>query len=242
MRERFAIEPPSNLYKQSLKEDVSHLARQDIINLLRFTTAEETAKQKKLGNKAQMVTVDGYKNKPVSQAEKKVVVLFGDSLARMAMSLVESTLAGTISRSTNSVSGKLKNVKSNWEWLFLRNNSPIQFPYDDQGGLQFQAKDKLVLKPKNVPYASIVNMNVSKGDRSLSMRTRKSKRNPTGVSKRNQSMGFMGATTAILKKNPVFKNFNVYVQFSRKYKVAGEVSRTQGSPCIVISSRGRFYQ
>jgi hypothetical protein len=228
--------PPSNLFKQSIREDVSSLCREDIRKLLISIVGDETAKQENLGNKAQMVYTDGFVNRPVTEAKKKVEVIFGDQLARVAMSLVSSTLAGAIARTTNTKTG---NLKSSWEWIFLRNNAPIAFPSDSNGNLQFQNGDKLIYKPKGITYASIVNMKVASGSKALSVRTRKTKRNPTGVSKRNQSMGFMGATTAVLKRNPIFRNFRVFVAMTKNHQVAGEINKKQGTLCIVISPKYR---
>lgn len=227
---------PSTLFKQSIREDVSALCKEDIRKLMISIVGDETAKQENLGNKAQLVYTDGYVNRPASQAQKKVEVIFGDQLAKVAMSLVASTLAGAIAKTTNTRTG---NLKSSWEWIFLRNNAPVAFPYDSQGNLQFQNGDKLIYKPKGITYASIVNMKVASGSKALSFKTRKTKRNPTGVSKRNSSMGFMGATSAVLKRNPLFKNFRVFVAMTKAHQVAGELNKKQGTLCIVISPKYR---
>lgn len=234
------LTPPPDMYRQSIKEDVSKLAREDIRLLMLAIVGEETDKQEKSGNKAQMVYTDGYVNKPVTEAQKKVVVIFGDTLAKQAMALVESTLAISIGRLTQKRSGTLANVKGNWSWVFLRNNAPIAFPYDDQGNLTFQAGDKLVLKPNGVPYASVVNMQIVGSGKGLSRKGKVTKNNPTGRSaKRYTNMGFMGATTATLKRNPIFANYRVFVSQTKNYQVAGELNKKQGSLCIVIAPKMR---
>ena len=234
--------PPPNMYRQSIQEDVSKLAREDIRLLMLAIVGEETDKQEKSGNKAQLVYTDGYVNKPVTEAQKKVVVIFGDTLAKQAMALVESTLAASIGRLTQKRSGTLANVKGSWSWIFLRNKAPIAFPYDDQGNLTFQSGDMLVLKPNDVPYASMVNMQIVGSGKGLSRKGKVTKRNPTGQSaKRYTNMGFMASTTATLRGNPIFANYRVFVTATSKYAVTGEINKKQGSLCIAITPRQRKF-
>lgn len=239
-----SVSVPSAFYRQSFKEDVSALCREEIRLMMLDIVGEETANQENQGNKAQLVYTDGYINKSVNDAQKKVVVIFGDTLAKQAMALVESTLAGAIAKITQQRTGVLSNIKANWTWIFLRNNAPIAFPYDAQGNLTFQAGDKLILKPTGVPYASVVNMQIVGSGKGLTKRVRTSNRgrkakSASGVAKRYQNMGFMGATSALLKRNPVFLNYRVYVVQSKQHQVSGELNKKQGTLCLVIAPKMR---
>jgi hypothetical protein len=87
----------------------------------------------------------------------------------------------------------------------------------------------------------MVNMMVSKGGRSLSIRGRKTKKNTTGYRKSTSNMGFIGATTAILRRMPMFRNFNVVTAFTQNYRIPGELARVQGTACIVIAPKSRRF-
>jgi hypothetical protein len=227
-----------SLNKQTFKQDVTGFGLVDIKSMIMEIAGTETAQQERLGNPAMMVYADGYVNKKVSDARKKVEVIFGSQLARSAMETVEQVLKAAILKTTNVRTGDLSNIKGKWEWLYIRNGRPYNFVLNDS--ITFSAGDKLVLKPRDVPYATLVNMMVSKGDKSLSIRSRKTKRNNyTGYRKSTSNMGFFGATTAIIKRMPAFRNFNVVTAFSQNFRVPGEIARVQGSACIVIAPKSR---
>lgn len=235
------LSPPSNLYRQRISEDVSHLGKLDIQALLVSVTAEETANQEKLKNPPQMTHVDGRSNIPVSQAKKKVTVVFGDTLARSAMVLVENTLMGFIKATTTAKDNQLSN-KSNWQWLFIERGVLKPFPYDDNGNLMFTKGCHLVYKPVGVPHATVVNRAVARGSQALGfkMRASSSKKNPSKASqrKRNTRLGFAGATSNALKSHPVFSSFKIKAHFT-SYKVAGELSKINKSVCLIISPKSR---
>lgn len=228
-----------SLNRQTFKEDVTGLGLADIKSMIMGIAGTDTAQQERLGNPAMMVYADGYVNKKVSDARKKVEVIFGSQLARVAMQTVESTLKASILKSTEAHTGNLSNIRGKWEWVYLKNGRPVAIP--PGGDITFSNGDKLVLKPRDVAYSTIVNMKVSNGSKSLSIRSRKSKKNPTGYRKSTSNMGFIGATTAILKRMPVFRNFNVVTSFTQNYRVPGEMARVQGSACIVIAPKSRRF-
>lgn len=226
-----------SLNKQTFKRDVTGFGLADIKSMIMEIAGTDTAQQERLGNPAMMVYADGYVNKKVSDARKKVEVIFGSQLARTAMETVESTLKAAILKSTEVRTGDLSNIKGKWEWIYIRNGRPYNLVLGDS--ITFTQGDKLVLKPRDVPYSTLANMMVSKGSKSLSLRTRKTKKNQTGYRKSTSNMGFIGATTAILKRMPVFRNFNVVTAFTQNFKVPGEKARVQGTACIVIAPKSR---
>jgi len=228
-----------SLNRQTFKEDVTGLGLSDIRQMLLEIVGTDTKQQERLGNQANLVYTDGFINKPASDVKKKVEVVFGSQLARTAMDVVEQVLKAAILKTTDSKTGKLANIKSSWEWIFIRKGRPYNFVLDDN--ITFIAGDKLILKPRDVPYATLVNMMVSKGGRSLSIRGRKTKKNLTGYRKSTSNMGFIGATTAIVRRMPMFRNFNVVTAFTQNYRIPGELARVQGSACIVIAPKSRRF-
>jgi hypothetical protein len=229
-----------SLNRQTFREDVTGLGLEDIRSLLLDIVGKETSQQERLGNPANLVYTDGFINRPASDVKKKVEVVFGSLLARTAMDVVEQVLKAAILKTTDSKTGKLSNIKGSWEWLFIRNGRPYNFVLNDS--ITFIAGDKLILKPRDVPYATLVNMMVSKGGRSLSLRGRRTKRNNmTGYRKSTSNMGFIGATTAIVRRMPAFRNFNVVTAFTQNYRIPGELARVQGTACIVITPKSRRF-
>jgi hypothetical protein len=225
--------------RTTFREDVTNYGLEDIRSMLLDIVGRDTAEQERIGNPPNLVYTDGYVNRKASEARKKVEVIFGSQLARTAMTVVESTLKAAILKTTDTKTGSLSNIKGKWEWVYIKNGRPANIM--GQSDITFSAGDKLILKPRDVPYATIVNMMVSKGGRSLSIRGRKTKKNLTGYRKSTSNMGFIGATTAIVRRMPMFRNFNVVTAFTNNFKIPGELSRTQGTACIVIAPKSKRF-
>lgn len=228
-----------SLNRQTFREDVTGLGLEDIKSMILEIAGTDTAQQERMGNPPSLVYADGFINKRVSDARKKVEVIFGSQLAKTAMAVVENILKASILKTTNVRTGDLSNIKGKWEWLFIKNGRPANLQIKDM--ITFSTGDKLILKPRDVPYATLVNMMVANSGKSLSIRSRKTKKNPTGYRKSTSHMGFIGATTAIVKRMPMFRNFNVVTAFTNNFKIPGEMSIKQGTACIVISPKSRRF-
>lgn len=207
----------------------------DVRAMLRGITFEVTRQQIALGNPPTLLEVDNRTGKPVEDVDKKTVVVYGVTLAASAMREVEIELAGAIARATTPHSGRLANVSTSWQWLFIPKGGAARPISSGTPPKAFGAGDQLVLMPKDVPYATITNRNVAAGGR-LNKSGKASKR--AARSKQNRGFLFWAAEGA--RKRAAFKQFAVFVVFSQKHRVAGEVmTRTQGTGMIVIRPRYR---
>jgi len=221
-REMFRVE----LQKQSLA---------DVRSCIRFIAIEQTAQQIALGNPPQVLTVDGRTNKSLDDVGKQVVIVYGVALAASAMREVELELAGAIARSTRVHSGRLSNLSTSWQWMFVPKGGTAHAISAANPPAAFGAGDQLVLLPKDVPYATITNRAVALAG----------KLNPKGkagrrVAKSRQNRGFLATATAAVRAKSAFKQFSVATVFSKNHMVAGELmTRTSGTAMIVIRPRIR---
>lgn len=226
--------------KDTLSYDLTGLAKSDIQYLLRSIAVEETAQQIAIDNKPTLKRVDGSTSKPVDKAEKNIVVFFGSVLARAAMSLAEDALRRAIDETTNPKTGRLRSM-SNWRWVLIRGGMKGTVSAVPSGtGFSFGPSDVLVLVPRSpVTYAWFVNHALSKSQRvNVEFKRARSGKKKGQLAKRYQGVGFMALAKAMIKRNPLFKDFSVYVAFSKRLGVPGD-STKYGSPCLVIRPKSR---
>jgi hypothetical protein len=217
---------------ETLRLDVSNIGKADIRKMLMAIIGQESANQTKLGNPPSITEVDGNKSKPVSQVNKKVVVLFGVQLAMSALKQVERLLSANISASTTANTGALADM-SNWEWRHIRNGRQIPLA----STINFGPRDFLVLRPK-LAYASIANKRVAAGSKSITYNPTKSKR----AAKRNQKLGFMAATARQARQVSELIPFNVSVGMTTAFKVPGELRKIGGTAYLMITPRRGKYR
>lgn len=219
-----------------LVEDMKVQSKADLHSMLVGTTSEKTAEQIRIGNPPQIVEVDNRTNKPIDQADRKIVVLFGTTLAKAAMSMVETELRRAITSSTHIVSGRLANVGASWQWLFIPKGGAARPVSAGNPPTTFARGDMLVLKPVNVPYATVVNRAVANSSR---FRARAAGTRWNTPPKSMQNHGFLATAARIVRRRSEFRQFRVFAEFTQAFAVPGELSRKQGTGVIVIRPRFR---
>jgi hypothetical protein len=228
--------------RQSLRQEIMAQSLEDVRTMLREITIRETQAQIDRGNPPQLVEVDGQAGKPVTKAEKRTVVIFGATLAAAAMRIVEVQLAAAIRASTVTRSGALADIAGHWQWLLVT-RSGAQRVSAGSPPAALTAGDRLILMPVGVPYATNVNQAVdgrlkrAGGVVREAKLTRRRRAKGRGAESKGAAIGFLEAATSRLKGRSDFRQFSIYVAFTRTRPVPGERSRMQGSPMIVIRPR-----
>jgi hypothetical protein len=223
--------------RKPLGVEIHAQTKADLHSMLVGIASEDTAQQIKQNNPPQVVEVDNRTNKPLEQAVAKVVVLFGTVLAQAAMRMVETELTRAITSSTRTVTGRLSNVGSSWQWLFIPKGGAARPVSASNPPKTFARGDMLVLKPVNVPYATVVNRAVANSSR---FRARAAGTRWNTPPKSMQNHGFLAMAARIVRRRSEFRQFRVFAEFSEAFPVPGELSRKQGTGVIVI--RPRFKQ
>lgn len=218
-RQRFNIELPA----QTLA---------DVQWLIRKITVEQTQEQIGIDNPPQLVLIDGRTQKSLADLKAKSEVTFGVRLAREAMRIVEQRLFAAIRDTTKVRSGRLS-TSTNWVWTYVTGGTVKRITSPDEI-TSFSTHDRLVLMPEGVPHATVVNSKVSRGGR-LFIAGKATKKNPTATpAKKNQKLGFFAFAIRPLKSRPEFNAFDIYIAFTRRFAIPGELSRRQGTGMIVI--------
>jgi hypothetical protein len=227
----------ASLARVTITEELNAQYKADVHSALVGITREETAQQIRLDNPPQLLEVDDRTNKPVDQAERKVVVLFGTFLSRAAMQMVENALRSAIANSTNARSGRLRDVASSWEWRFIPAGGSARKVSAANPPTTLARGDRLVLVPVNVPYATAVNRSVLHGRPGvLKGRLRTGGRG-------TRDSGFLAAATRDVKRRAEFKQFAIYAEFTTAHAIPGEVyAFERGGPKAtgVITIRPRY--
>jgi hypothetical protein len=219
---------------ERLLVEINTQSLSDIRAYLREITTTVTAQQIALGNPPSLLEVDGRTAKQVDAVQKKTVVVYGTVLAQSAMREVEVALAAAIQRSTRAHSGRLSNIGGSWSWLYLPVQGAPRTVTSATALPSFGPGDRLVLLPRDVPYATLVNRNVARSGRA-NVAPRRGK----SPAKSRQNRGFMFHAADTVRRRPVFKQFRVRVVFSRAHPVAGEVMSRIGTAMLVITARRR---
>jgi hypothetical protein len=221
--------------RETLKVEMATQSLADVRAMLRGITREQGTQQTALGNPPVLLEVDGSTSRPVEAVEKKTVVVFGVTLAASAMRQVEMELTQAIAQATTPRTGRLGDVSSSWQWLFVRKGQAAQPVSSGSPPKAFAPGDALVLAPRDVPYATITNRNVARSGRIKPRAGRKGV-----VAKSKQNRGFLFWAAERVRKRPAFTQFHVTVLFSKAHMVPGELmTRVQGSGMLVIRARLR---
>lgn len=220
--------------KVTFSHDMVTQSQADVRSMLKGIAGEVTAQQIRMGNPPSLVEVDGRTNRPVDSVDKKVVVVFGQTLAAAAMAVVSAALRQAILSTTTSRSGRLSDVSSNWGWTFLSGGRAVNMTGANQL-VSFGPDDRLILMPKRVPYATNANQ-AAVGTNRLSVKSRKGR---ASLRKKGSNLGFFAHAVQMIRRRPEFRQFIVYAAFTQAHKVPGELSKLQGSGMIVIRARRR---
>lgn len=214
---------------ETFSKDVSGFGKLDIQKMLVSITVQDTRVEVANDNPPMVTEVDGSKSKPVSQAERKVIVLFGTTIDVSTLHKLKDLLVANIAASTWPISGALKSPGS-WEFRLISHGQTVPLP-----GRNFTMgqNDYVVLMPR-LSYASSVNMRVAHGKSAMTYRPTKSKK----TAKRNQNLGFMAMTARQARQAPGLLTFSVTVGNTKRFAVSGE-KRKYGSAFLKIRPRLR---
>ena len=219
--------------RETFRADLQTQSLADVRAFIRQITTDTTAQQIALGNPPQVLEVDGRAGKPLAQVQRTTVVLYGAVLAQSAMREAENALRAAITSSTVTRTGRLADVTGSWCWYYIRKGQPAAQVNAGSKLPAFAVGDMLVLAPKDVPYATIVNRAVARAG------AIKPKGKGRAAGKR-QNRGFLFWTAQALRSRTVFKQFSVRVVFTQNHQVPGEImNRTSGTGVIVIRPRAR---
>jgi hypothetical protein len=199
--------------RNTLAFDVETTSVEDIRWFLRSLALDEIGQQYDIGNVASRVIVDGKFTKDILRAQRKIEVLFGIELERKAMELIEAVLQQAIDTYTNRREGRLRDVKSNWEWVYAPTYSEPAVPVNLDNIKMMVPGSMLVLRPR-VDHAGIANV----------------------VPKAGQ---YMDLVDKMLRRRRPLANFRVATGVSRKFQVEGERSFL-GTPFIRLTVKGRI--
>lgn len=237
--------------------DASKMTLEQVQWLLQQVPIPIIREQQKLGNDPSRVIVDNREDKLYDKAERRIEVEFGDTISRKLIGQIENQLMHEIRQSFAALTGMKWNArnrdamasKSGWEWIYVerRGVAGVKVGNPAQLGV-LPIGARLIYRPK-VPTVAYENMLtlwrkegrrrpgniVGKGDKGVAPKSRSS---------RSRAMGFMAQSLARFKRNRLFKNYTIYVAFTKKYAAAHETFEKQGSPIIVmrVSRKRRAYR
>lgn len=227
------IDARKNIGRLSL--DCTNWTRDQIILALRGIAVTEVDNQIKLGNPPTAIRTDGQAGKDVQSANRRVEVFFGQNvtLKPAALSMVHKELMSAIKKTTGVKTGRLSNP-ANWDWTYVKEGRNMAIPMG-ASGIPMGPDTFLVLKPSGVPHATIVNMWVAKGAGKAVLRAKTKRGAPA---KSGRSIGFLRAAANKASRNGLLEGFKAVVRFSRRFKQQGEISKVQGTGCIVVMAQG----
>jgi len=226
----------ANSERHTLGIDIENQTIEDVRKMMLEIALRDVEIEENAGNTVSAVYADKGKTESIATAKKQIEVIFGDTLSKQIMVVVEQKLAEAIRETTNEISGDLVDIRSHWQWTLVKKGQPAI----ELGGPQDLAgvtyKDMIVLKPK-VGYATTVNMLVSQTGE-LSVQKRKNRRS---ADKPKKAVGFLGFASQSVKRMSIAKNYTIWAGFSEAYPVPGEVSK-YGSPYIAVKIKphGRY--
>lgn len=227
---------PGQVVTETFKQDVVGFGRADIARMIRRITVEQTQIEIDHGNPPMVVEVDGSKSKPVSMAEKKVIVLFNTVVQLAALERLKTMLLANIANSTEAVSGALRSP-GNWEFKLIRNGRALALP---STAVPLGQNDFIVLRPR-LPYASAVNKRVAHGRGSFTYRPENAKAG-SKVAKRNQKLGFLAMTARQARGVGELVQFTVVVRNTIAFQVPGEKRRYGTAFLLITPRRKRNYR
>jgi len=199
--------------RNTLQFDIQSTTLEDIQWMLRSIAFEEIGAQDDIGNPLSRIIVDGRDSKDILTAKRKVEALFGVKMERQAMRLVEDILQQAIDRTTVKKTGALRDVRSNWEWVFAVRYDAPGIPVTSEIIESMPAGSYLIFRPR-LDYAGIANIRPKAGS-------------------------YLALAGKMMRGKRPFANFKVTTGVSRKFKVTGEKSWL-GTPFIRLGVKGRY--
>lgn len=220
---------------ERLSFDITAWTRNQVIEVMRGIAGTEVNNQIRLDNPPTDYIVDSQKGKKPTEAVRRIEVFFGSgmTLKPQALSAVHRELMSNIKKTTGVKTGRLSNG-ANWDWTYVRDGKNMAIPMG-RSGIPMGPTDFLVLKPSGIPHATIVNMWVARGAGKKTLRARTKRGTPA---KSGRSIGFLRATANKMSRSAELFGFKVVVRFSQRFKQANEISKVQGTGCIVIMAEG----
>lgn len=213
---------------EKLTYDLSGWTQNQIRILLVGLCVAELDQQIALQNPPAFAEVDGVRGRGIAQAQRKIVVSFGNRLSMAALNMLKAALKQAISQSTRRITGKLSDM-SNWQFRYVHNGKVTPLPVTGASGIPMGRNDFIVLMPvgvtgaKGQAYATAVNMRVS-GAGKLSFR-----RSAIGKpAAKNQGIGFLALAARAAGTSPLFGGFNVLARFTTKHVLPTETVHHQG--------------
>jgi hypothetical protein len=216
--------------RQTIGYELETQVYSDVLYLLREITLEETEAQIRLDNQPTRFAVDNRDTKPLSAAQYRTDVIFGNALNKAVISAIERGLREAIRKTTNVDTGRLENIHANWNWIYFVGKGTPGTRINARSLKAFPFGAKLVLRPK-LDYVGWANMAVARRGQSFTPSRGKNK----GITRTN-NQGFMALAISKLKRSPLFKDYTIYISFSKKYRVAGD-KYPHGTPSIVLSAK-----
>ncbi len=209
-------------------------------------TYQVIEQQQALNNPATRFFVDKYETTDIRAAKKQVRVVFGNFIERRVIREIEITLRRNIIKNTNTKTGKLSDIRHNWQLKLLRGGKngtavPIN-PYRMREAMG--VGDRLILEPtsrisnsKGEMYATAVNKRVTSRGNFSHTPTRGKNKGQTQLYR----FGFLRQTTRELKRKTLMRGYRIYAGFTVAKQVLGEVSK-YGTGYIMLSvkSTGRY--
>lgn len=216
--------------------DLAQTTKDDVTFMLRAIAKDEIAQQARLGNDPTLIVVDNSYARQLESAFRIVTAQFGNRLERMLLKVVEAELRKAILETTTVRTGKLSDIGSSWEWVYVPpgKRSASQSLKD---GMVLPIGSRVVLRPK-LEYVGVVNSYVkTSGSGYVTVRVRGG-----NGAKAKRSMGFMGLTARRVRSKAAFKNYAVRAGSTQRFRAAGDTSK-YGTPFIEVVSmkrRGRY--
>jgi len=231
----------------SIEADMEKQGLSDVRRMMQLIVEQDVSAQDKIDNPFNRLIVDG-REQSLAKIDKKAEVIFGNFLERAAMRAVETELSRQFNRVSifslarlRTPNGRWETVKrpsmsvSEWEWVYYERKGAAGKPI--RSGVQMPVGSVMVFRPKSrnaIELSSWMNhvykqemFNVEK----VSKRQRERGRIAGGL-------GFVGATSASLKRKSVFKAFTIRAGYSMVRKGSGETWR-YGTPYISIVAKAR---
>ena len=208
--------------------DIIVQSEADIQNLIIGSTEQTLIQQASIENYASRLIVDGVDNRSLYSAKKKVTAFFGQGVNQLLIGRIERTLAAEIRDTTKTRTGRLSNVRSNWQWIFVSREGGKKRPgvpvNPRAPGFEWFYGDTLILVPKRVlndkgeMYASTVNTLVAQRGMDFTPSRGKNK----GLTTR-KNWGFARRTTRKVKRTARFSGVTVWAGHTAQFLADGEI-------------------
>lgn len=218
----------------NLATDIKAITLDDFRATLRGVALLEIQAQARAGNDQFTTTVDNRTAKPLAEAERKAIILWGATIGRLLMNVARETLIRAITGALGSRSGRLRNP-ANWEWLYIPGGGKTRrgVQINPTEIASFTYDDRLVLRPKPdvLPYAWFANWRAVGGGRHVVTRRKRGR----AVS----AVGFMGKAADDLRRRPELKQFSIYAAITRRFAPPGAARMGQPFFMFRLKMRGR---